>query len=51
MADIEKLLASIGEFVYVEMGDVKELNYGKSETSFTFTMNNGKTYTLEIKQK
>ena len=53
MTEIEKVLAQIGEFVFVEMGGIKSINYETDEdgkqTSFMMLTDDGKEYIIGIK--
>ena len=55
MTDCENIAAQIGEFVYVEMDDIKNVEYctneNKEQTSFVITANNEKEFIVEIKPK
>ena len=55
MKAIEMILAQIGEFVFTEMIEVKNISYNLDskgeQTSFVILFDNGKEFVIEIKPK
>lgn len=53
MNEAEKIIVQIGEFVSTEMDEVNRIEYTKDKeklTAFTVHMENGKRYTVHIKE-
>ena len=52
---VSEMATLIGEFVYTEIDDVNSVEYTNAEngepTAFTVKMENGKQYTVEVKEK
>jgi len=51
MTEIEKLITQVGELVWMEINEVKEVNYKRNKkiTSFYVIMLNGSKYILNLK--